>query len=685
MNSRLAAVASVAVLWHAAIAATPAGVAPAASAATPSQVAAAAAAPPATTRTRTATAKLELVRRTFIAAMLRVRLGEPEPADGPALQAYPLYEYLIAARLQRDLTAKPSGALDAAIDDFMNAHVDQPVTRRLRREWLASLAERGRWDWFLPRAIDVTDPVLICDRLAGELASGDTSGLAAAALARWGLALAQPQQCMPVFAWLRAQDLLTPELAARRTRDALVAGHPRLAREFAADVPADLAAPLIQWADLLDAPEIPLERLAGDPTLAVLPDALAAGYEHFSRVDAAAAAALLSRLLARPQMTPALQAQLMRSAALGLAYDRSAVALAAFDRLPPEAVDEPVEEWRVRAALWAGDFAKARAWIERLPASLADEPRWRYWRARAVEAAEGSGPARPLYAKIAGSRDFYGYLAADRLHRPYELHDRPSPNDATVQRALAAEPGLIRARELFACKRADEAQLEWAASLRGATPALRVQAAHLAARWGWYAEAIETLARAGEWDDLRLRYPRPYRGAVARARLLTHVPDDWILAIMRQESLFRQDAVSRADARGLMQLLPATATAVARRWHLRVRGADGLFDARVAVPLGAAYLRDLLDHYDGQLGVSLAAYNAGPATVARWLPARSTDADIWIENIPYGETRSYVQHILEHIVAFAWVRGAPPPRLSRLLPPVRPPPAPIASGGTGRR
>jgi soluble lytic murein transglycosylase len=80
----------------------------------------------------------------------------------------------------------------------------------------------------------------------------------------------------------------------------------------------------------------------------------------------------------------------------------------------------------------------------------------------------------------------------------------------------------------------------------------------------------------------------------------------------------------------------------------------------------------LLDRYAGKLELGLAAYNAGPLTVARWLPLRSLDADVWIENIPYAETRGYVQHILEHIVALAYVRDAEPPRLDVLMPAVEP-------------
>jgi soluble lytic murein transglycosylase len=367
-----------------------------------------------------------------------------------------------------------------------------------------------------------------------------------------------------------------------------------------------------------------------------------------------------------------LQARLKRAAALGAAYDHDPRAIAAFDGLTPDAVDSQVEEWRARAALWMGDYDRALRQIEHMPATLATQPRWRYWRARAVAAVVGADAAVPLFDEIAGLRDYYGYLAADRLDRRYNLNVRPSPDDIKTQTAIAAEAGVIRAHELFDCDMADEAALEWTTVMGGAEPAVKVQAAHLAARWGWYAESITTLAQAGEWDDVPLRYPRPFPDDVAAASELAGVPADWIWGVMRQESLYRKDAVSRADARGLMQMLPATAAAVARRWHLPSPRKDALFDPSVAVPLGAAYLRELLNRYAGRLDVSLAAYNAGAATVARWLPAKSMEADIWIENIPYAETRGYVQHIYEHIVALASVRGADPPHLDALMPAVEP-------------
>jgi soluble lytic murein transglycosylase len=618
-----------------------------------------------------------VARDDFTAALRRVRLGLPELPDSQLLRSYAIYDYLRAARLQRDLAAQASAELDAAIDAFLHEHGNEPVTHALRHEWLASLAARQRWDWFLPRARDAADPQLACARLQGLLATGATEGLAAQALARWVLPQRQPPSCDPVFAWLRAQNLLTPALAESRTRAALAADNARLAREFAADVAAARAAPLLQWAELLDAPQPTLAALARAPDVRVEADALAAGFARLARADSRAALALLPGLLARPQVPLELRTRLERAAALGLAYDHDAAAMPAFSALPADVGDDLVQEWRVRAALWAGDFGQALSWIDQMPAPLAAQPRWRYWRARSVAATAGAATAEPLFADLAALRDYYGYLAADRLQRDYSLNDHASPDDAGVQAALATEPSAVRAHALFDCDLTDDAAVEWSTLAAKLDAAGKVQAAHLASKWGWYPQAIATLAQSGDFDDLRLRYPRPFAPAVAAASRLTRLPQDWILAVMRQESLFRRDALSHADARGVMQMLPATAAAVAKRWRLAPPAPGELFEPTVAIPLGAAHLRELLDSYGGEVALTLAAYNAGRSAVGRWAPRRGMDADVWIENIPFNETRAYVQHILEHVVAYEWLQDAAPARLAGVLMPVSPaPPTP---------
>ena len=245
----------------------------------------AAAAAAAATATATATADFEIVRRDFVTAMQRVHQHLPDTEDSPALKSYVIYDYLVAARFRRDLSAKTDATVDAAIDSFLQAHAGQPVSHGLRHDWLVNLADRHRWELFLARSTEVTDPSLICDRLTARLAGGDTDGLGAAVLERWSQPQKQPAECDGVLAWLRQQNLVTPALAEARTRAALAADNPRLARVFAADVPPARAASLLQWSDLLESPKAALLVLAGHPALTVEPDALAAGFEKLANTE----------------------------------------------------------------------------------------------------------------------------------------------------------------------------------------------------------------------------------------------------------------------------------------------------------------------------------------------------------------------------------------------------------------
>src|SRR5271169_6124172 len=313
-------------------------------------------------------------RQEFVDAMQRVRQRQTDTADPPALKSYAIYEYLVAARLRRDLSMRPGESLDATIDAFLQAHAGRPVAHGLRRDWLANLAQRRRRDWFLPRSLDVAEPALLCDRLEARLAAGDTAEVANNALTLWLQPQKPPPECTAAFAWLRQHGLLTPALVESRARAALAADLPRLAREFAADVPIGPRAALLQWSDLLESPRSALNILAAHPALPVEAEALASGFEKLTHSDSASALGLLPRLLARDQMTTELKARLMRTAALGAAYDHDPRAIALFDGLPAAAVDSQVQEWRARAAVWIGDYAKARLWIEQMPTSLFLQP-----------------------------------------------------------------------------------------------------------------------------------------------------------------------------------------------------------------------------------------------------------------------------------------------------------------------
>ena len=130
------------------------------------------------------------------------------------------------------------------------------------------------------------------------------------------------------------------------------------------------------------------------------------------------------------------------------------------------------------------------------------------------------------------------------------------------------------------------------------------------------------------------------------------------LAVIRQESAFRIDAKSRANARGLMQLIPPTAMRVSKVIKVRYSKNKLMSDPNYNMTLGQSYLGGLIEGYKGSYILSLAAYNAGPKRVKRWLKAygdpRAPDIDAidWIEMIPFTETRNYVQRVLENLQVY---------------------------------
>jgi soluble lytic murein transglycosylase len=204
------------------------------------------------------------------------------------------------------------------------------------------------------------------------------------------------------------------------------------------------------------------------------------------------------------------------------------------------------------------------------------------------------------------------------------------------------------------------ATAEWQYGYAQLSEQQRLQAIHLAARWGIHDVAVATATSHGRFNDYTLLYPRPYANEVAAAVKLTDIDSGVLYGVLRQESLFRADAASSAGAAGVAQLTPATARETARRWKLPVPSRADLFNPNVSITLGAARIAELLERFDSHLPVALSAYNAGEAAAARWLPASGVDSDVWIENIPYNETRAYVRRVLWHSLVFRWLETGQP-------------------------
>lgn len=588
----------------------------------------------------------------------------------PALRNYPLYPYLLYRNLKQRLDEFPVAEVRA----FMLDYADLPAADALRRDWLYRLAEAQRWEDFLDDYRATGDVTLDCYRRQALLSVGKTREALDGIEALWVHGYSRPEACDPVFAVWRERGGFTQDRIWRRFRLAMRAGQDGLGRYLRKLLHGNRQAAATLWLAVEADPTRILDAGRFDPADPYTFDILLHGLMRWSSRDSVAAAAAYDTLKRRYRLPQdAGWEALQRRLSLFVATRGHPSAMRRLDALPERLVDEPVEEWRVRVALQHRDWTVVLRQIERMRSKTAAQPQWRYWRARALAGTGDEAGARAGYRALADERDYYGFLAADRLGRAHHIEHRPVSVDDAVLQAFADRPGVIRARELFLLDRLPQARLEWQQSLADAGRAQWRAAARLAHGWGWHDRAIAALARSGDWDDLKIRFPLPHRDALVGYARERGLDPAWVYAVMRQESLFQTDARSGAGALGLMQILPATGRDIADDLGSNWTSSYALLQPGTNIRFGTYYLRHTLDKLQGNPLLATAAYNAGPYRVVDWLPQdAAVPADLWAELIPYSETRKYVKNVMEFAAVFAWRLGESHQSLSERMASIRP-------------
>jgi len=285
-----------------------------------------------------------------------------------------------------------------------------------------------------------------------------------------------------------------------------------------------------------------------------------------------------------------------------------------------------------------------------------------YWAGRAAESQNNIALARDWYTKAGRYFTvFYGQLALGRLGakggRP--LPAGPHPNSQTAAAYHARD--VVRAAKLIAGSRDRNHLKAFIRHLtrRSKTPAEAAMAARIAQRAARPAVALRSAKRALRKHTVLIHAGWPQEPLPDNLR---GVEDALLLALMRQESAFDQEALSWAGARGLMQVMPQTAKLMARRLKLPF-SRKRLNDPEYNLTIGTAYLAHVLEEFGGSYVLALAAYNAGPSRARSWLRQHGDfrtgqiDPVDWIEMIPFDETRNYVQRVMENLQMYRAIRG----------------------------
>ena len=576
-----------------------------------------------------------------------------------ALQDYPLEPYLA----YDELTARLKSAGNAEIEAFLAKNGDLPQANWMKLRWLRWLAERGDWQPF----VKYYDPKLNfteLDCLNGQyqLAHNLRAEGYATADKLWAVGKSQPAACDALFDRWAAEGQLTEQKRWLRTKLAAQARNYALANSLVKTLPT-LGNEGRLLIDVAQKPELLNQPSRFTPANEAMSDVVSLGLRRLARQDPDRAMALLDDYANRMHFSVDEKVAIAREIGLTLARRYDPRALDLMTRYDPQLRDNTVSEWRMRLLLRLGRWEEAYDLSKRLPQDLASTNRWRYWQARSLELAQPQNPQIPLlYKSVARERDFYGFLAADRTQTPYQLNNKPLVISQQLMNKVRNTPGIRRALEFHARGQIVDGRREWYHVSRHFNRDEMVAQARIAFDLRWYFPAIRTISQAQYWDDLDIRFPMAHRDTLVREAKVRGLHSSWVFAITRQESAFMDDARSSVGASGLMQLMPATAKETARKFSIPLASPNQVLDPDKNIQLGAAYLSQVHGQFNGNRVLASAAYNAGPGRVRQWLRgADHLSFDVWVESIPFDETRQYVQNVLSYAVIYGQKLNSPQP------------------------
>lgn len=573
------------------------------------------------------------------------------------LGKYPLVPYLDYAKIRKNLFELPY----EDVDRFLETNEGTYLEYRVRQQFLDALASKRKWDDFLTYyRPEISEKAIRCQHLQARLSTGDDTAIDDTA-AIWVGGKSHPKACDPLFKKWRKKGGLTDEVAWQRFHNAMQNRKRSLARYVSRYMSPEYKTYATKYLEVHAYPGRITKHRNYSEQSEKMQQIISHGIKRYSRIDAVSALKHWERYEAQQLFDKDLSTDTKIYLVKRLTY-KGHTGLAENLISNSQDIREPaVVERMIREALRNQQFEKVIEWISYLDEKSQNSDRWLYWRARAQDelgltASEFS--SSDIYQQLAQKRSFYGFLSSDKLDIEYTLGHKPSTvTDSTIF-VVKNLPAIKRARELWLKGHYSEAKAEWQFSTRQMNHSELAAAGKIAEQWGWYNKGIHAMIRGNFWDDLDVRFPLAYREEVEKVSSSTAVEPTLIYAIARQESAFSKDATSHAGARGLMQLMPGTARQTARKAGLKHRDSY-LFDPEYNMTLGSSYLNELLSKYNGNRILAAAAYNAGPHRVAKWIQQTPLDLpyDVWIETIPFKETRGYVQNVLAFSVIYAHKLG----------------------------
>jgi soluble lytic murein transglycosylase len=559
------------------------------------------------------------------------------------LEGYPLRPYIEL----KTLSKYPFMANRKQIESFLAKHKFSPLDWPLRKKWLAYLAKQKQPALFEHFYRDIGETSLNCQHAENLLKDSKTEqqGLALAE-EYWIVGKSQPKACDPLFKRWKKTGRLTPETVWKRLSLAADGGNHTLIPYLKTLLPKEQQYLADLWLKIRRSPS-QVSRVSNFPRKikALEQEIITYGLKRLVWHDRDLALRSWEKQSKRFNFNQTQVQAISHKFAVALTlidHKQAGFWLEKASRFEP---DSELARWHLAHVLRQLNWKNALNVINSVPKDVASDNLFQYWKARSYEQLNAQEQATSGFQKLSKERHYYGFLASGQLSQMASLNNKPLQPTKQELDEIANHPAAQRALEFRYLGRQVNARREWNFLQTQLSQEQKITAAVLANEKGWYDQAIFGFSKAGYLDDLARRFPMPFDSHLESHAKKNKIDLAWAFAIVRRESSFMPDAASGVGALGLMQVMPGTARYLAKKKVSRTT----LFTPEENVALGTRYMRYLLDKmYDNPI-LATASYNAGWRRVKKWLPEQhDMPIDLWIETIPYKETRNYVKAVLAY-------------------------------------
>ena len=598
-------------------------------------------------------------------AMAKASLEEARKKDFPAMEknlqqlgSHPFEAYFDYHRMLKALPDVEPKAIQA----YQQQYADTPLANSLQRVAINAYGKAQRWNAFLAlQSTPPTDNTAKCYYWRAQYANSPEKALKAVP-DLWLTGISMPNACDPLFAKAREAGIIDEALVWDRFLLAMEARSTGLMRYLTARLQGARQQQAQFGQDLINRPE----KVLTLPN--TWPEPLKDSYKKTALLvqaqkDTDKAIELLQQLTT-PPAAMGKKARLEAEHKIVwyvLIRDKTEHLPWADQWLQQHADDELIQQ-RVRLAIRQQDWQRVVTYIRRFDESKRNDPRWQYWLARALQETGQKKLAQQTFEKAAQRRTFWAFLAADEVKQPYALNNQTPPSVAQPPK----NERLARIHWLMAMGETGLARSEWLHWMRqepNVAPAL----ANYALQQGWPGFTVDAAIQMKDANTLNWRFPLAFADDFQQAGKSAKVDPYLLMAIARRESAYQHHVVSHAGAVGLMQVMPGTARQIAN-WRQEAAPSQAqLKQPKRSIELGSTYVQRMLERFHNNRLLALAAYNAGPHRVDAWLDNRDMPFDVWVESIPFYETREYVQAVLTYRVLLeAQAQGNQKPKQSLL-------------------